>query len=1190
MITKYIQDSLVVTDGKISIQVPTMDGEIEYNGLVYNVGAWLYTQIRMNYLGLLSKNRIAKLKKISLYKYEYDEAGNIINTYATKFNALDKDVYDKEIFDTLCSIPYEQYTKNTLFRFNRNGLFDPEGENIIALMDEDMYLDSNSSLDEWIYNDQSGWEQTLFRENYVLFKNGCLDLETPIETSICNITRIHNEDASDYVVKILCHKNTETTVRLFDDFSKQYIISIAKEYMDANKVIRDGVSAYIFDENETLQKILKHIEVYYLEATTAFKIKPNENIVSMDYDEAERKLMLQMLIEALDYGFSDKLLYEENLDAGLDAIIKFNPLLLKDAYETKIHSTLLTGKECNAYLDKPYGYETRRGLKIPRMKYEDHETYVIIFKNGELIDSYSDMIATANYFFLPVKGNFNNSDEIELLYFTDVNNNEIHFMITENMISNFKDCVDERFKVLDMFEPYIKHDEIKYFCKYPSQILLYKDVIEESNDIAFNVTYRDEDGNVLVFKDALMREYLNINPREYLSDLIGVVPLNGVIPSSVLQQSESSTRSQLEVTNEIIEDIDIVQSKSYHNEFIAVSGRKFVYERLHVDAKAYRIKMDRRFRYCDNQKQYILFINGRRINDDSFFVTTPKYTRPFWGIYLYVTKFVNPDDRIEIFYVPEELNDANIDDHITLNKEGYIQSDKQLLSMPLSNALYLFFINGKKIANGDLKDVCSFMLRATKDIKTLKHIIANPIYQSVLPEMEKYMHSDELSTYDSIIQYVRDDTTYLGYGELDKLFDTYVKMSDIESDRLVQDVARIAIINEIVRDFWVTSGYQYNTQPFVYDYELDEIIVRNDDGNYILPALDANPRINIPKTDIHLLYFYTEPESLVYEIGSTLIGIKFFWEYSQGIFTNSDILSQKINDTALGVDDRTYEYYKPIKEDTSFKFVGTTYNRTLTHEVDVKFYNGIYYGSIDEDSLQNFQKTSIEMLQDLIAIISNNGYVPSSDELDGKGKSISDLKAENTVVSNLSDMDGTLVETKDNEWPNGVVNINDLVAVCIDGRTFKGGTVITNSSGDVIEYKTETDLQYMLSSLNCSLQGTIDLSLENYVIGSNNYFVFAAPKRLIIESGIEFVMPDVHSREVIDHGKDDHTTPVYTNGLWDEQHCLVELDNCEMVRLGEFYYINPSGYGETYVAYRSNGFFTRQYDDYGFDIVVRTKE
>ena len=228
----------------------------------------------------------------------------------------------------------------------------------------------------------------------------------------------------------------------------------------------------------------------------------------------------------------------------------------------------------------------------------------------------------------------------------------------------------------------------------------------------------------------------------------------------------------------------------------------------------------------------------------------------------------------------------------------------------------------------------------------------------------------------------------------------------------------------------------------------------------------------------------------------------------------------------------------------------------------------------------------------MIAIIPEGGYIPSSEELENDNTSSkSILKENNTVLDGMIDVNGTVTESED-IWKEGIVNINDLnfVAVCLDGRILRNGIGTTNTGKNVIEYTGIGDLQQMLGKLNCSLQDTVTLTLEKYILGSNNYFVYAAPKRLVYDANgnclIKFIMPDINDPELIAHGKDDHTTPVYTNGLWDEQNCLIKMKKCEMVRLGEFYYTNQYGYTELYIAWRSNGFFTRCYDDYEFEIKV----
>ena len=105
-------------------------------------------------------------------------------------------------------------------------------------------------------------------------------------------------------------------------------------------------------------------------------------------------------------------------------------------------------------------------------------------------------------------------------------------------------------------------------------------------------------------------------------------------------------------------------------------------------------------------------------------------------------------------------------------------------------------------------------------------------------------------------------------------------MSNTDEYKSRANVGRIAIVNEIVRDFWVTSGYEYNETPFVYDYQMDDYITieydQNGERHAIIPALDASQEIDIAKNEVHLIIFNHNPYSVrenatedFFEIGST---------------------------------------------------------------------------------------------------------------------------------------------------------------------------------------------------------------------------------------------------------------------------------------------------------------------------------
>lgn len=1071
MFKNYMQDSLHINNnGKIEIEVPTMYSIYKKRGMVYNVGAWMYTQLYMNHLGLLSDARINKMKKVILTRTIYDNSGNVLSSYDTKFNAFDKDSYDKKIYNNICHCDLNYLKEHAMFKFNNEGILDLEnGENIVVNLDESMTIVTTNSSDAKIILNHSNFDETLFRESFIVFKNGLFDPKCKINRHGMNIFTINNAFSEKYAIMTFKPDMIETTIEHSDNF-------INKEYF--------------------INKILDYIE-------------------TDDKDPITGK-MISLANEKLNYVYFDNLLYDENFNVGFNTIMKFNPLLLNDLTKTTIKSTVIYGDEANNSLTFAFGDENCRGLKIPRYRYKDHETYVMVFLNGELIDNYSDMYATSNYFFLPVNTEFNKGDIIELLFFTYCDNNEIHFNMTENMISKLENTEDIGFVKSELFKEYIRSEDIKIFTKYPEEILIYKDLIEEDNDIAFNISYRNSNGDLLLFNDV--------------------------------------------VTNS-------------SNEFTAVSSRKFIYERLYVDHKAYRIKLGERFRYCDNQKQYVLFINGRRMEDDSFFITVPKYSRPFWGIYLYTRRIVGPEDRIEIFYVPEELYNINTNYEIaSFDESGFIESEKNLLNVPYNDDFYLYFINGKKIPSSDIIPIDSHTIRVKNNTNSLLRLNINPIYRSTDTAITSYMKSNKMSKYDQLIQYIKDN---IGYSELDELFDTRVKMSNEEEVYISRNISSIAIINEIVRDFWVASGYNYNDKPFVYDYALDEIIIKDENGNNILPALDANQFINILKNDIRLLYLKTSIEGFtdnttIFEIGSTINNIKFEWEFTNPIGNATiTLVSQFVNNLQLDNNIREYIYPESLSENMSFYFRFNTMQAAIDNKIDIKFYNGIYYGTVDEDLLQHYNKTkNILPLDELVTVVAKDKRLPSSAEQKIEDETISIVKKDNYIINNLKFVDGEVLEATE---------------------------TIDNIVKEPEGYYDESDLNELMSVLNRVYQDTVTLGFETYKIGSNNYFVYACPKRLAYDKNgknvIHFTMPDINDSDLIAYGQDDHTVPVYTNGEFDKyDNTLIKLDECKMEFMGEFEYTNPSGYTETYVMWKTNGFFTRKYDDYEFKMSIKSED
>ena len=229
-----------------------------------------------------------------------------------------------------------------------------------------------------------------------------------------------------------------------------------------------------------------------------------------------------------------------------------------------------------------------------------------------------------------------------------------------------------------------------------------------------------------------------------------------------------------------------------------------------------------------------------------------------------------------------------------------------------------------------------------------------------------------------------------------------------------------------------------------------------------------------------------------------------------------------------------------------------------------------------------------------------------------------------------------------------------------NGNIVKDALLVNTINGSI--YINQDKLADIIPEIKCITQGYTNVvyqdkpiyNLTNYKLGSNNYFVYACPKRLAFDTSgkckISFNMPDLNSMP-IDY--DENTPqPIYTDGTFiiaytvdqykdiigkdnftDEKYKLyitrilsdfkdagiidedtdyytfyndvqnlkysdidfngqnfTKLDHCEMIYLGEFEFTNGSGYTETYVMWRSNGFFTHGYDNYEFNISIIDEE
>ena len=144
---------------------------------------------------------------------------------------------------------------------------------------------------------------------------------------------------------------------------------------------------------------------------------------------------VKMCEDVLDFKINKDISTEDNISNAYDVVKKFDKSILYD-FDIDINCFSIDPIEANESLEYNFREYNIRGLKIPRGGWRNHETYCLIFLNGELISNYSDLLAYHDYFILPMEYDFKPTDEIEVMQFFNCNNNELEFKMTSDILNN----------------------------------------------------------------------------------------------------------------------------------------------------------------------------------------------------------------------------------------------------------------------------------------------------------------------------------------------------------------------------------------------------------------------------------------------------------------------------------------------------------------------------------------------------------------------------------------------------------------------------------------------------------------------------------------------------------------------------------------------------------------------------------
>lgn len=297
---------------------------------------------------------------------------------------------------------------------------------------------------------------------------------------------------------------------------------------------------------------------------------------------------------------------------------------------------------------------------------------------------------------------------------------------------------------------------------------------------------------------------------------------------------ERTERTQYEVPfiaerlNNDTVDIKLQDSFYYDRRLSLVSDRQFRYMCKILNQDAIDVMLSKDFNFCTEKNKYLIFINGRKIDNENFKVTIAKTTLPFDDLSVYVNIPLVKGDKIEIFYVSEPLEEITIQPKI--NQSGIVTVNRDRISYDLDEELYMVFINGRKINSTQLKKVNSNRLKIVTDLDSIENlcIIKHVKDDKILANVFRSMHSDIDNIYDNLTDF-----------EISSLFKSDNTYNDNEVDIKANQIETDKVLYHIIQDYYMRP-YINNGDIFEYDFdEFDEDFEKDSDNNELISTMDA---------------------------------------------------------------------------------------------------------------------------------------------------------------------------------------------------------------------------------------------------------------------------------------------------------------------------------------------------------------
>lgn len=348
--------------------------------------------------------------------------------------------------------------------------------------------------------------------------------------------------------------------------------------------------------------------------------------------------------------------YDVNVAEAVKFINSYDVSLFAEYYKKKgnIESYIFKGDKL---LQKVSPVNT--DLKLHRIGQNLSDSFIIVFKNNTLYDGMEFVQYAYNIVNIPIYGYIEEDDILEVVFFKNVNNDIYHF-INGNGIDYLSNSI--RYNNFDIYGNGPSAVDIPAGTLIPD----YPEYDEAStNYYQLDFTYKNNHDD------------------------------NGKYTGTLINIPDKTYNGRM---------LNIVSKKQFHSLYVNMGSDK-------------SIKLTQQFKFATNKMQYIIFVNGKKINSDKWELV---YAEDSNNVRSLTIRFTNEvpilNSSVSVFYIPDPYEEIIMENYIS--NYGVITVEENQFLYPFHKELFMVFVNGDKIKIDDIDNISKNEIRIKTDYTT----------------------------------------------------------------------------------------------------------------------------------------------------------------------------------------------------------------------------------------------------------------------------------------------------------------------------------------------------------------------------------------------------------------------------------------------------------------------------------------